>query len=194
MKYPIIEQVSYSGTECIKNANGNTIATLSDFWKWAHSDLINNTERGVFAEYLIACALNIQSDIRISWRKYDLITKEGIKIEVKTAGYLQTWGHDKLSNITFGIQETYGWNEINNTYDTDKKRQADIYVFCVHKHTEQETINPLDITQWDFYLISTKKLNEKVNHQKSISLAGLLKIGAKKCAYELIYEKILKIL
>jgi hypothetical protein len=65
-------------------------------------------------------------------------------------------------------------------------------VFCVHKHANQETVNPLDVTQWDFYLISTQKLNKNVNHQKSITLSSLLKIGAEKCTYELLYKKILK--
>ena len=30
---------------------------LSDFWKWNSSDLLNNTMRGAFAEFIIATAL-----------------------------------------------------------------------------------------------------------------------------------------
>lgn len=194
MKYPAIEPASYSGAESITNASGDIIAKLTDFWSWAHSNLMDNTERGILAEYLVACAVDIQSEKRVPWSKYDLLTKEGIKIEVKSSGYLQTWGQEKLSNIAFGIQETYGWNEADGTFDDDRKRQSDIYVFCVHKHANQETVNPLDVTQWDFYLLSTQKLNENVNHQKSITLSSLLKIGAEKCTYELLYKKILKII
>lgn len=27
--------------------------TVSDFWSWAYSDLLNNTSRGVLAEFLV---------------------------------------------------------------------------------------------------------------------------------------------
>ena len=33
-------------------------ATRGDFWRWAYSDLTANAVRGVFAEYLVACALD----------------------------------------------------------------------------------------------------------------------------------------
>ncbi len=32
-------------------------ATLGDFWSWAYSDCINNTTRGVLAEFVVAKAL-----------------------------------------------------------------------------------------------------------------------------------------
>lgn len=44
----------------------------------------------------------------------------------------------------FGIQPTFAWDAETNVYDTEMRRQSDIYVFCVLKHTDQETIDPLD--------------------------------------------------
>jgi hypothetical protein len=39
-------------------ANGTDIGPdLLDFWRWSASDLVNNTMRGVLAEYLVARAL-----------------------------------------------------------------------------------------------------------------------------------------
>lgn len=32
--------------------------TVSDFWSWAYSDLLNNTYRGVLAEFLVYAATN----------------------------------------------------------------------------------------------------------------------------------------
>lgn len=32
--------------------------TVSDFWSWAYSDLLNNTSRGVLAEYLVKSSFN----------------------------------------------------------------------------------------------------------------------------------------
>ena len=114
-------------------------------------------------------------------------------MEVKTSGYLQTWEQKELSNIIFGIQPTIGWDSKTNQYDNEPKRQADIYVFCVHKHQEQETIDPLQISQWDFYLMATKVLNEKFGNQKTVSLSALVKAGAEKCEYGELKEKIVKI-
>ena len=31
--------------------------TVSDFWSWAYSDLLNNTYRGVLAEFLVFSSL-----------------------------------------------------------------------------------------------------------------------------------------
>lgn len=31
--------------------------TVNDFWAWAYSDLLNNTYRGVMAEFLVYCSL-----------------------------------------------------------------------------------------------------------------------------------------
>jgi len=142
------------------------------------------------AEYIVACALGIQDTERISWGKYDLLTKDKIAVEVKTSGYIQTWEQESLSKLIFGIQPTYGWDARSNEYDTEKKRQADVYVFCVHKHTEQATIDPLLISQWEFYLMPTKLLNEKFGEQKTASLCSLIKEGAKKCEYDDLAERI----
>ena len=150
--------------------SGKNICSVVDFWRWAYSDLVGNAERGALAEFIVACALGIQDSERVSWDKYDLLTKEGIAIEVKTSGYLQTWEQVNLSKLIFGISPTYGWDSKTNKYDEAKKRQSDIYVFCVHKHTEQETANPLLISQWDFYLMPTVTLNKKFGCQNQKNL------------------------
>ena len=193
MKYPQIKPKFLTGMEAITDNSGKEVGKLIDFWSWAYSDLIGNTERGALAEYIVACALGVQNAEKISWAKYDLLSPEGITVEVKTSGYIQTWEQEELSSIVFGIQPTYGWDEKTNVYDEKKKRQADIYVFCVHKHKEQDTINPLDISQWEFYVLSTDILNKTVGEQKSISLSSLLKIGAEKCEFEYLHERIVKI-
>ena len=188
--YPAIKSEKKQGTEKIITPGGKRVAELTDFWRWAYSDLIGNAERGALAEYLVACALGIQDSVRISWDKYDLLLKDNIAIEVKTSGYIQTWEQKKLSKITFGIAPTYGWDSKSNEYDSYQKRQSDIYVFCVHKHTEQKTINPLLIEQWDFYVIPTKLLDEKFGKQKTVSLSALVKAGAELCKYDSLKKRI----
>lgn len=179
-----------NGDEPLLSPDGKPVAQLVDFWRWAYSDLIGNAERGALAEYIVACALGIASAERVSWDKYDLITEDGIAIEVKTSGYIQTWEQKRLSKPMFGIQPTYGWNSITNEYDTEQKRQSDIYVFCLHKHEDQATVNPLLIEQWDFYLMPTTKLNEHFKAQKTAALSALIKAGAELCSYEKLDERI----
>jgi hypothetical protein len=188
-KYPAIEIKKKSGDEQFLNA-GDDAYTLRDFWAWAYSDLVGNTERGRLAEFIVAMALGITEGISVSWDKYDLLSKEGIRIEVKTSAYLQSWDQQSLSKISFGIQPTYGWDSVTNEYDTEQKRQSDVYVFCVLKHKDQATLNPLDLSQWDFYVLSTAVLNKAAPRQKTISLNRLLKVGAKKCEYAMLYKTI----
>ena len=190
-KYPAIRPERKNGDEPILTADGNEIGKLSDFWQWAYSDLIGNAERGALAEYIVASALGVQKGTRISWDRYDLLSKEGIAIEVKTSGYIQTWEQRELSKLIFGISPTYGWDSVTNEYSQEKMRQSDVYVFCVHKHTDQATVDSLDTSQWDFYVIPTTVLNEKFGQQKSVSLSSLLKVGAVPCRYEDLYEQIL---
>ena len=64
------------------------------------------------------------------------------------------------------------------------KRQADIYVFCLLKHTVQETIDPLDVAQWEYYVMPTSVLDDKVGGQKQISLQALKKLDPLQVSYE----------
>lgn len=193
MKYPAIHAKQLNGAEPILDDNGKPVATTLDFWRWAYSDLLGNTERGAVAEYLVASALGISREDRISWNSYDLLSKEGIKVEVKASAYIQTWGQERLSEIRFGIQPTFAWNAETNVYDTVMRRQSDIYVFCLLKHTDQETINPLDARQWDFYPLRTSVLNDKVRDQKGISLSKIQKLGAVAVSYSDLYDRVLEL-
>ncbi len=188
-KYPAIEIKKKSGDEQFLNV-GDEVYTLRDFWAWAYSDIVGNTERGKLAEFIVAMALGITESISVAWNKYDLLSKEGIRIEVKNSAYLQSWDQQSLSKIRFSIKPTYGWDSVTNEYDTEKKRQSDVYVFCVLKHKDQATINPLDLSQWEFYVLSTATLNKAVPGQKTISLKSLLNIGAKRCEYAMLYKTI----
>ena len=181
--YPAIKPQRLTGDEALIAPDGKEVGQLIDFWRWAYSDLVGNAERGALAEYIVACALGIRDSERISWDKYDLLTTEGICVEVKTSGYLQTWARKTLSKPAFGIRPTYGWDSQSNVFDTEQKRQADVYVFCVHKHTDQSTVNPLQISQWEFYVMATSILNERFGNQKTVTLAALQKAGAEKCGF-----------
>ena len=81
--YSALPPKRMNGNEPLLLPNGKKVANLKDFWSWAYSDLISNAERGALAEYIVACALGVNSTERGSWNKYDLVTPEGIRSKLK---------------------------------------------------------------------------------------------------------------
>lgn len=101
-------------------------ATVLDFWRWSFSDLLMNTARGVLAEFIVAKALDISTDgVRPEWNPFDLITEDGIRIEVKSAAYIQSWAQKDYSTIQFGTAPRRGWDPETNTLDVEATRHAD---------------------------------------------------------------------
>ena len=83
---PTIEVIRKSGKECFQGMDGER--TLKDFWAWAFSDLVSNTERGKLAEYIVATAMGCDGGTSPTWGSFDLLSPEGIKIEVKASAYI----------------------------------------------------------------------------------------------------------
>ncbi|MDD7084171.1 MAG: hypothetical protein PUI07_00675 [Clostridiales bacterium] len=164
--------------------------SLLEYWAWAHSDIVSNSERGILAEYLVRCAVHAPSPCRIEWDAVDVISPEGIRIEVKSSAYLQTWKQEKLSRIQFDIAPKNAWDSVENSYASQRIRSADVYVFCLFNSKDPNTANPMDLAQWEFYVLATSVLNELVPKQKSISLTSLQKLGAKKVSFEVLYTAI----
>jgi hypothetical protein len=182
--FPPLQLTRKTGNEHFKSNGQPLESTLLDFWQWALSDLANNVLRGVLAEYIVAEALGIETYVRRSWEPYDLTTASGIKVEVKSAAYLQSWYHKKYSTISFGIRQTKAYDPETNRFADEIKRQADVYVFCLLKHKDKPTLDPLDLDQWEFYILAASVLNEKYLTSNSISLATLQKLNPCKARYE----------
>lgn len=164
-----------SGEEPILDATGSPAGRLIDVWRWAYSGTLGNTQRGVIAEYVVGLAVDgIRGGVRVDWDAFDLLTPDGLKVEVKSAAYLQSWDQTSPSRIQFGVAETVGWTAATNTYAEVLSRQADVYVFCLFTTTERGEANPLDTRQWRFWVTSTAHLAEVVGRQKTISLNALL--------------------
>lgn len=179
---------------------------LSDFWKWNSSDLLNNTMRGAFAEFIVATALDLDlTTTHIDWESYDLRHNDKM-IEVKCSAYLQSWHPiskpDKVSKIIFSISPAYEWlpNEARYNYE-NYKRHSNVYVFCHYTCKERSPENPLELKNWDFYVLATYKIDSIFGAQRTISLSTLINRGKPtKCDYnglsaaiEKEYEDYLKI-
>jgi len=179
-----------TGEEVFIGLGEGKLLTLKDFWQWSSSDLVSNATRGILAEFLVASALGLNHCVRNEWDSYDLKTETGVKIEVKSAAYVQSWYQQKLSNIIFNIRSTLAWDYKTNRFAKEKKRQSDVYVFCLLHHEDKKTINPMDLSQWTFYVVSTKKIEQTCQNIKSISLSRLRKLNPIVCNFDGLKEAI----
>jgi hypothetical protein len=151
--------------------------SLLDFWRWSVSDILSNATRGRFAEFIVATAVNIDiKQVRDEWGAFDLTTPNGIKIEVKSAAYVQSWFQRMLSTISFSTKAALYWDSKTNKQSKVAQRSADIYVFCLLHHDNKPTCDPLNLNQWEFYVLSTQELNNYKRSQHSISLKSLQKL------------------
>jgi len=151
--------------------------SLLHFWQWSVSDILSNATRGRLAEFIVATAVNIDIKVvRNEWSKYDLETPDKIKLEIKSAAYLQSWYQSEKSKISFSIKSSRGWERETNRQSDKSERHADVYVFCLLKHEDKETVNPLDLSQWEFYVLSVKQVNNYERSQHSITLKSLRKL------------------
>lgn len=166
-----------TGAERFQDEGEDLGTDLLDFWQWSMSDLVSNVTRGRLAEYVVARALNINtSGVRDEWAAYDLETHSGVKVEVKSASFNQSWHQAKFSAITFTIPATRAWDPRTNTQSPEARRQADIYIFALLHHTDKPTIDPLNVRQWRFYVLPTFELNARTRSQHSITLKSLEKL------------------
>ena len=167
-------------------------SSVLDFWTWAASDVLNNTLRGIVAEYIVSQALEACTPVRVGWDAVDITTPKGIKIEVKSAAYLQSWPQKRPSPISFRITKKYPWDPKTNQYGEKQVRNADVYVFCLLDHLNGQTVNPLDLTQWKFYVLPTRTLDTSLGDQKTVSLSRLKDLGAVALGYDQIRNAVLE--
>lgn len=163
------ERLTYNGTPLD--------FSLLDFWRWSVSDILSNATRGRFAEFIIATATNIdKTNLRDEWSAYDLETPGGIKLEIKSAAFIQSWFQRTLSKISFSTKSSLYWDDLTNKQSTIQKRHADVYVFCLLYHDNKLTIDPLNMNHWEFYVLATKELNDYGRSQHSITLKSLQRL------------------
>lgn len=175
-----------TGNESLTDNGQKTNYNLLDFWRWSVSDILSNATRGRFAEFVVGTAVGLNpKNLRDEWDAFDLTTEEGIRIEVKSAAYIQSWNQHSFSTISFSIKPARFWDAKTNMSRGEPKRHADLYVFCHLKHKDQDTIDPLKMEQWDFYVLPTYRLDNYERSQSSITLNSLMKLTSPKMYSEL---------
>jgi hypothetical protein len=147
--------------------------TVGDFWAWAYSDILTNTTRGMFAEFLVGSALGVIDSVPpAGWEDFDLLYCAN-KIEVKASAYIQSWHQNAFSDIRFDIGERGSWDADTDSWLPERKRSADCYVFCLFFEKDRKMVNVIDTAKWHFYVVSTHQINEALGSQKSVGLNGV---------------------
>lgn len=168
-------------------AGGQNLAggPVIDFWQWSMSSLLDNTVRGLFAEYLVARALAVTNkEVRVEWDAVDIVAESVLRVEVKSVSFLQSWAQTQTSTPTVSIPETLAWDAHTGRYDPKSRRQADVYVICVLDVTAVADLDPLNLDYWRFLVVPTRVLNTEVPGQKSIVLHRLAAMpGVTECTY-----------
>lgn len=198
MQYPGLGRINATrraGQESFHAGGEAKPWSLLDFWAWSVSDLVSNVTRGRLAEYVVAQALGVDtSGVRDEWAAYDLVTPDGIKVEVKSAAFLQSWHQDRLSSISFRTPKTREWDATTNALSTDSRRQADVYVFALLTHTDKATVDPLDLDQWHFWAVPTSVLDARTRSQHSITLSTLKGLAGAGVGFQALADEMSRVL
>ncbi len=138
---------SLRGTEPFSGLN----ATVVDFWAFAMGDLRMNNVRGYLAEFLVRESVGATHP-RVEWDTADVIAPDGTRIEVKASAYLQAWAQREPSRIVFSGLRGRMWSP-HKGYSSESTYNADVYVFAVQTATSHDRYDPLDTSQWAFWVL-----------------------------------------
>lgn len=175
-------------------------ATVLQFWQWSSSDLVGNALRGVLAEYIVGLALGCVEGARQEWGAIDLKWtppggKKEFQIEVKSAAYVQTWEQTKLSGISFDIAAKQSSDSKANSNQAksqaNRRRAADVYVFCLLHNDRKATVQPLDLEQWSFFVVPTHCINAEWKQQKRVSLGPLERLHGPAFGFMDLHDRVL---
>lgn len=165
------------GDECFTLKGKATDLTILEFWRWHFSEIYDLQSK--FAEYIVGKALGLNEAQNVGdWTLFDMMY-QGKRIEVKETSYYHAWQTDeepKSKQRVFGITKAYD-NYKDET--SPLRRQNDIYIFCLNTGETKETSNPLELKNWQFYVIPTKIIDEECGDAKTISLSRVEKLAEK---------------
>jgi hypothetical protein len=188
---PALVVSALSGSERFHSGGRPLGFDVLAFWRWSSSDLAGNAMRGVLAEYIVAQALRLPTTgVRMEWDACDLRLADGTRVEVKSAAYLQSWSQRSHSSISFDIAPKRGWDATTNVSASVVCRSADVYVFALLAHQDKTTLNPLDVSQWRFYVLPARRLDEACPAQKRIGLRPLERLAPPPVEYGGIREAV----
>lgn len=184
----------YTGNEKFLLGGEELNTSVLDFWRWAYSELSDNVERGVLAEFIVKAAiahkgLDTNQGFRW-WHPYDLTGPNGLRLEIKSVARNHARGEDK-DKMVFTIAPTRLYNDFLDAYSVEKSRHSDVFVFCIWDMRDPNQ-DPLNLDDWEFYVLATHVFNEQYKEQQKISHKALLALNPIRCGFADLRESIIK--
>ena len=105
---------------------------------------------------------------------------------MKSAADVQSWPQERFSTIVFSCPKTRAWDPNTGAYEAEPRRQAQVYVFALLAHQNQATLDPLNLDQWEFYVVPTAVLDARERSQHSITLQSLHALHGDPFAFHMI--------
>ena len=203
----------YSGNEML-SFNGKDLPEpygILQFWRVNFSELVLNVNRGIFAEYIVQCALdrggfpciNNESTGMEPWdlsgpaiQMPDSVEPRPSRIEVKSTASVQLNTKDEDEPVSladtrlqFSIRKSINFE----SGSTEPHHNNDLYVFC-HYKAKRKSDNILNMELWDFYVFPTYRIREdpSLSKQNTISVWRLNHIGVHAVDFGNLYSEIMK--
>ena len=159
---------------------------LGAYRQWATHDLLEPTERGRIAEYMVGSALGCLGDGRRPGRPYHFETGYGCRIDVRSSSRVQSWGERTVhrrnaATVLFNIAgASPWWDRATGRYvEGTRSRWSDVHVCALLDHTDRATANPASPDQWRFWVLPTHTVTAHLGLNRSTaSTARLERLGA----------------
>ena len=194
----------YNGNENLINDGKYLPYSMLNFWQWAYSNILQNMQRGTFAEYIVRCALKEHGlhenlGMKMGVAPYDLdgpvipSTGKKARLEVKSAALVQLWDIHHPERSTFTIRPAVMPDPTGDYPDgAPKQRNNDIYIFTVYTATDRRR-NMLDLSWWEFYVLPTFKIEADavLRKQQTISLKAV-KEWCPALSFDMLYDAIVE--
>jgi hypothetical protein len=109
-----------------------------------------------------AKALGDESPVRVEWGPYDVEAADGTRVEIKTAGYLQSWATKKVSTPSWTFKSVTAdrvWSEDRGTYlPVNPGARVHVWIFALQTCQDPQAYDPLSVDQWEFRVMPHHEL------------------------------------
>ena len=104
-----------------------------------------------------------------------MVTSDGVRVEVKSAAYLQAWPQARHSAITFSRLSGHAAGTGGGEATEGRTYRADVFVFALLATKDHAVLDPLDVNQWRFWAAS----HDAVAHTtyRSLSLSAVERLA-----------------
>jgi hypothetical protein len=176
------EPTTKTGTEVFTSNGKPTGMDILDFWKWNKSNLLEKKTRNELARFIVARALDNGSPVKEKFPSWELESSSGKRLSVRSDAFYENGKIKKNSQLKFSILGHMG-DKNTPGFTGFQRRWSDVFIFSVLITKDPEMVDPLDLDQWNFYVVPTRVLDEKDRNSSHITLGALLGIDHTVCKF-----------